>query len=517
MSDVHDSLEKGNLEERASKVSRCEILSTDVWNGLVNALPGYLISIVGGWLIAALDPVQYQVMVSFDLTKCSDYTALECFDSSKGTRVIAGVNAALFAGAIVGCLMNRYIAQIGRVVLLMSITAFVIPGSLLVGFAPDGMWELLVLGRFIAGVGVGLVCVSVPMYVGEVVPLRHRGAFLTAQWLLQGLGSLCAAVFGGLGLFPNPPGTDGYENTNFQQWWWRITQLVPAILSALTLLMLLLGGDETPYILIKQGKFEKARENIARINCKESVNFIDEEFAVTKRSVLKAIQQRSSGVGPVALMRDNREYVHALLVGMALGGLQNLSGARALFTSSNSLFVQAGLGVREATAATIGLLALNLLGNTIAIRPVDYWGRTTMLKLSFGGQAVACLIGASAYWTSPPGDSSAVVTITAIVAIFLFFFAYSVGVGPIPCMYLSEIFPANFKGFGMGLGAACNWTGIMIMSYVSLIASNEVIFTLFLAVSILGFLFTHFFVLETKGRSVFGSPFFKAPVEMERG
>eukprot|EP00127_Corallochytrium_limacisporum_P005092 Clim_evm47s198 gene=Clim_evmTU47s198 len=482
---------------------------------LLRAIPAYMVSFVGGWLISALDPVQTQLVVSFGLTSCDDLENLDCVTGKDADYKIAGTNSALFIGAVIGCLTCRFLAEKGRRFLLLMISALVIPGCLIAGFAPDGqiigstsMLWVVALGRLISGVGVGWVCVSVPLYVSEVVPNSVRGAFLTAQWLMQGVGGLAAVIFG-LGLRP-PPGDTGYENSLLDQWWWRLMILIPVPLSLISIFCLLFA-TETPYILLKRGKDKEAQTLLADINGSSGDDLI-KEFEITKASADRALKLKKDGGGaPLTLMRSNFEYVHALLVGMGLASLQNLSGARALTTSSSRLFTQAGLSPTVASYTTVAFLATNVLGNSISVFTMDKAGRKTNLIISFGGQAVFCLMAAMAYWIDPEASAT---TVIAVVALFLFFFSFAIGVGPIPCMYLSEIFPADFKGFGMGMGAACNWSGIAIMTFVSLVASNEFIFSLFFVISALGVLFVVFLVRETTGRSVYGSPYFKEPLEM---
>jgi len=138
-----------------------------------------------------------------------------------------------------------------------------------------------------------------------------------------------------------------------------------------------------------------------------------------------------------------------------------------------------------------------------------------MLALSFGSQAASSLIGAAAYWTT--GATSSAQGIVGTVSLFLFLFCYGLGVASIPCMYLAEIFPQQFKGFGMGCGAAANWAGIAAMTFVTLVASNALVFSLFFGISLGAALFVVMFVRETKGLSIYGSPYFKERVAMGKG
>ena len=100
-------------------------------------------------------------------------------------------------------------------------------------------------------------------------------------------------------------------------------------------------------------------------------------------------------------------------------------------------------------------------------------------------------------------------------------------------MYMAEIYPQNFKvrvsrtpdrprrppsspdltprgvarpqSFGMGCGAAANWAGIAAMTFVTLVASNALIFSLFVGISLGAALFVCLFVRETKFRNQLGN------------
>ena len=190
-----------------------------------------------------------------------------------------------------------------------------------------------------------------------------------------------------------------------------------------------------------------------------------------------------------------------------------------------------------------------------------------MLLASFGSQAASSLIGAAAYWAT--GAPSTTQGIVGTVSLFLFLFCY--GLGVVGCALLlsadakrrgradartahrrrpsractwprsilktsrccacfpnpwptsagpSDLTPrgvARPQSFGMGCGAAANWTGIAAMTFVTLVAGNALIFSLFFGISLGAVLFVGLFVRETKGRSIYGSPFFKDRVAMGKG
>jgi MFS transporter, SP family, sugar:H+ symporter len=111
---------------------------------------------------------------------------------------------------------------------------------------------LFVVGRLIAGLGVGIVSCLVPMYQSECSPKWIRGAVVSCyQWAIT-IGLLLAACANEGE--KDKPDASGYRIVISIQFIWA------AILA---------GGmaflPESPRYLVKKGKTEKARRNLARV------------------------------------------------------------------------------------------------------------------------------------------------------------------------------------------------------------------------------------------------------------
>lgn len=478
-------------------------------------LPAWLVAITGGWLVAELDIFEAQIVRTFALcgTHWNDLPS-DTPTCLEGKYKFAFIQLALFVGAVIGCLTCRYVTMIGRKFNLMLIAVMVIPGSLIAAAAPDGrywgsqnLWGLLVAGRFISGIGMGWVCVTIPMYIAEVSPNDWRGFFNTMQWSWQMFGSFLAGAFALLQRNPPGPGTD-YQDTYFDNMFWRLILLVPVFTSCVALVWLqFFTAEDVPFTLLLKGKNEKARDLMTRIH---GLQQAEKELEVLNAMVVEVRKKES----PFKYMRENYEYVHITLVVMAVGAFQNLSGARSLFTSVTGLFIRAGLDVHSAGFATVGVVFVSFLMTVFVSGIMDVYGRKTLLVTSFFFQASAAFIGAIGYWIF--GDSPTT-TILAIVSVYLFFVGYGIGVGPIPCMYMGEVFPLCYRGFGMGVGAACNWLAIAVMTLVTIVLPNETVFSLFFVISIIGGIIMILFMRETKNMSVNGSPYFKEGVAMGGG
>lgn len=317
--------------------------------------PAFIVAFTGGFLISALDSTQTQVQISFAF--CANGSTYNC---TQGEYNIAYIQTALFVGAIIGALLCRIIAERGRKLLLCSVSFAVIPGSILSGLTPDGSsfgavnaWYVLIIGRFISGIGMGFVCVSCPLFIGEVTPNAWRGNFNSLQFFMQSFGSFAAVV---LSLaVQHPPGDPQYSNSVFDQWWWRVLLLLPVLFSGISLLALSFI-HETPYVLVKRGEEDIAKTFLISVHG-DAVG--QQEFEATVFSVRQWQQHIREGTGtPFQLLtgENGGEYLYALLIGIALGGLQNLSGARSLLTSSSRIFAQAGFSSIDANYLTVGLI-----------------------------------------------------------------------------------------------------------------------------------------------------------------
>lgn len=111
---------------------------------------------------------------------------------------------------------------------------------------------LFVVGRVIAGLGVGLVSCLVPMYQSECSPKWIRGAVVACyQWAIT-IGLLLASCANEGE--KDKPDASGYRWVISIQFFWA------AILA---------GGmcflPESPRYLVKKGKTEKARANLGRV------------------------------------------------------------------------------------------------------------------------------------------------------------------------------------------------------------------------------------------------------------
>jgi hypothetical protein len=92
-----------------------------------------------------------------------------------------------------------------------------------------------------------------------------------------------------------------------------------------------------------------------------------------------------------------------------------------------------------------------------------------------------------------------------VVMIYLFVIGYSASWGPIPWVYVSEIFPTRLRSYGVALAAATQWLFNFAVTYMTPSAINHIGWKIFLMFGIFcaaNFVFVYFFIKETKGRTL---------------
>jgi len=105
---------------------------------------------------------------------------------------------------------------------------------------------------------------------------------------------------------------------------------------------------------------------------------------------------------------------------------------------------------------TVSLALFNLIGTTVVLKLVDFYGRRTLLL--FGSLTIAlilCIAGAITL-TQTTDLGEYIVVILILVYIFL----YSISFGPISWVYAAEI----MEDKGLSLFSSCNWIYLLIIS-----------------------------------------------------
>jgi sugar porter (SP) family MFS transporter len=398
-------------------------------------------------------------------------------------RVDFGLNAfqqgmmvsALPLAAIAGGLLSGRLADaLGRRATLMIAAAVFLVGTGLAVAAPG--YGALVVSRAIAGVGVGVVSSVVPLYLSEIAPVAVRGRLVTLQQLMITLGILVSYC---VDLVFTSSGS------------WRAMFAVGLAPAAL-LFVGMLRSPETPAWLDTRGETERARQVLCQV---ADADEAERQLADLRRA--RADQSRQ--VRASELLRSAARP--ALVVGLTLAAVQQLSGINAIVAYAPSIMEQAGLSGSGALRSAVLIGALNVAATIVSVRLVDRLGRRPLLLGSLAGMVVSLTVLGLLF----AGGLDSSTSWLALVALLLYIAAFAIGLGPIFWLLIAEIFPREARAAGAGVSTAMTWLGNFVVGLMFLPVASAIgegpTFWIFAGVSLLALVFVARCVPETKGRT----------------
>ena len=380
---------------------------------------------------------------------------------------------ALVAASVAGRITDRF----GRRSVLMAAAALFMVGAL-VAASISAVW-MLIVARFVLGLAIGMAAVAAPLYIAECAPLAIRGALVSTYQLAITVGILMSYL---TGLMIAGDGT------------WRVMfglGVVPGALFLIGLAFL----PESPRWLVLKGFTDKARAGLGQL--RGPGWDVDRELTEMVRTAKEEAGQR---VGYSALLEPSIRP--ALIVGVGLFFLQQLSGINAVIYYAPEIFSHAGFdSANTQMLATVGIGTVNVLTTIVAMFLIDRVGRRPLLVIGFLGTAFTMLV--IALGVVIPG---AVPSWVIIAMLLLYIASFAIAVGPLPHLLMSEIFPLRVRGPGMSMASLSNWgfNFLVVFAFPLMLAGPGLAFTftVFAVICLGGIAFTLTRVPETTGHSL---------------
>ncbi|XP_073122853.1 sugar transporter ERD6-like 6 isoform X2 [Henckelia pumila] len=361
-------------------------------------------------------------------------------------------------GAMVGAIASGQIAEyIGRKGSLMIASIPNIVGWLAISFAKDS--SFLFMGRLLAGFGVGIISYTVPVYIAEIAPQNMRGSLGAVNQLSVTIGIMLAYL---LGLFLP----------------WRMLAVI-GTLPCLILMPGLFFIPESPRWLAKMGMNEDFETSLQVLRGFETD--ISTEVNEIKRSVASSSKRTAIKFSEF----KRKRYWYPLMVGIGLLMLQQLSGINGVLFYSSSIFLSAGIS--SGKAATFGIGTIQVIVTGIATTLVDKAGRRILLLNIL------------------PENSHSVLEILALVGLVILVVGFSIGLGAIPWVIMSEILPVSIKSLAGSVATLANWLSATIVTLTAnllLTWSSGGTFTIYALTSAFTTAFVALWVPETKGKTL---------------
>ncbi|XP_042758444.1 sugar transporter ERD6-like 5 isoform X2 [Lactuca sativa] len=380
----------------------------------------------------------------------------------------------LTIGAMVGAVMSGKIAdQLGRRRTMGLSEMFCLLGWLAILYSKVS-W-LLDVGRLLIGYGIGVLSYVVPVYIAEITPQNLRGAFTTVNQLMICIG---VSVMWLIGTFIH----------------WRslaLIGIIPCMLQILGLLFI----PESPRWLAKIGLWKECEYALQQLRGENAD--ISEEAAEIRDYTETLDQISESGVFDLF----QPEYAKSLIIGVGLMVLQQFGGVNAIAFYANSIFISAGF---SSSIGSIAMVIVQVPFTLLGVLLMDVSGRRPLLMVSAAGTCLGCFLTGISFLLQDLQENKGVSPILALVGV-LVLRSFSLGMGGIPWVIMSEIFPINIKGSAGSLVTVVNWFGSWVVSYAFnflMKFSTEGTFFMFSSICCVTVLFVAKLVPETKGRTL---------------
>jgi sugar porter (SP) family MFS transporter len=398
-----------------------------------------------------------------------DFHGLTSFDKELLTSI-------LLIGALIGALAAGRIAdQVGRRPTVLGTAALFVAGVMLAAFSPS--YAVLVAARVVIGLAVGSASMVVPLYIGEVVPPRIRGAMVSFNQLAITSGILAAYLV--------DYGLASSEN-------WRLMFGLAAI-PAILMFTGMLFQRESPHWLVAQGREDEAREVLRRVRDEGG---IDAEIAE-----VRDLSARRSSFREVAAPAVR----HVMVIGVALAVFQQITGINTIIYYAPTLLSSAGLGNSAALLANVVNGAVNVAMTIVAIRLLDRVGRRPLLLGGTTGMAAGMIVVALTFAIGGSQLHGGTAYI-AIAGLLIYTGSFAIGLGPVFWLLISEIYPVKIRGQAMSVATMANWGAnfVVTISFLTLLSAigNAGTFFLFAGLSIVALAYFQRQVPETKNRSL---------------
>ncbi|OQV04609.1 hypothetical protein CLAIMM_09464 [Cladophialophora immunda] len=410
------------------------------------------------------------------------------------TNMIGALNGVNSAGAIAGCITQAWTSdkygrkrtmQIGSVILIVG-------GALCAGAVDMAMF---LVGRFVAGMGSGILACVVPIYQAEVSTPETRGAMVCVTGIMYAVGYALAGWLG-YACF-HMSATDPAA-----QFAWRF----PLAFQVVFPTILLAGSSLVPFSprwLLSQNRRQEALDVVKRLHRTpgdpEDVKARREFWLMEQQYEMDATMAR----GRFELFATPANRKRALMAAVLMWGNQFLG----IFVMTNyGVLIYASLGLSGSIPLLLNACwtTFTLIGNTWTALFIDRFGRRKFMLIGSCGCVVSviflCALTASFLNTTNEAGLRAAVFFIWFYIIWWCFF-----IDATQYVYVAEIFPNHLRPAGVALGLSAFYLASEVTLVAAPVALNKIGWRFYLVLivpSAVYIVIIYLFFPETKGRTL---------------
>ncbi len=384
------------------------------------------------------------------------------------------------SSALIGCMIGAGLAgtlsdHFGRKKVLLLSGIFFTVSAVFCGMAVTV--SHLVYARILGGMGIGIASIISPLYIAEISPPRIRGRLVALQQLTIVLGILAAFFTNSMVLHTSL--------ADPAKWRWMFAiGAFPAII----FLFLLIPVPESPRWLTQRGRQKEARSIIVRVSGE----------AEADREMEQIVQALAEEEGTIwELFKPGIRK--AMIVGIVLAVLQQITGINAIMYYAPEIFKHAGMGASAAFNDTIWIGLTNVFFTLVSMTLVDRLGRKPLLVLGAGSMGIMLLLVGLAFHLEKTG-------FWLLPLVLAYVGSFSVSMGVVVWVLIAEIFPNRIRGRAMAVAIVALWGACYLVSQTFPVMVEKLggamTFWTYGIMCVVTILFSLLFAPETKGRSL---------------
>ncbi|KAJ5698714.1 Major facilitator-type transporter ecdD [Penicillium macrosclerotiorum] len=396
--------------------------------GLFVAFGGVLFGYDTGTISGILAMKKWREMFSTGYINPADH--LPDVTSSQSSMIVSLLSAGTFFGALGAAPIADYFGR--RMAMILN--TFVFCFGVILQTASVSI-PLFVAGRFFAGLGVGLLSATIPLYQSETAPKWIRGTIVGAYQLAITFGLLLAAIVNNS--TKDRMDTGCYRIPVAVQFAWAIILVAGMIIL-----------PETPRFLVKKDRHEDAAKALARLRRID----VNDSAIIEELAEIQANHEFELRLGKATYLEIMRGSIgKRLATGCAVQALQQLAGVNFIFYYGTTFFQNSG--IQNSFVITLITNIINVVSTFPGLYMVEKWGRRPLLMFGAVGMCVSQLIVAIVGTATSSTVANKV--LIAFVCVYIFFFASSWG--PVAWVVTGELFPLKARAKCLSITTATNW------------------------------------------------------------
>ncbi|KAI0165126.1 putative MFS monosaccharide transporter [Hypoxylon sp. FL1284] len=399
------------------------------------------------------------------------------------------VVAVYIAGEAVGALSQTFIGdKLGRIRFMQLLCAVVTVGTAIQTASVNiGMF---LAGRAIAGVAVGGMVATVPIYLTEISAPDRRG-------LIGGISG-CGIAFGTM--LSNWVGF-ACSYAPYGQTQWRLPLAIQIPWGLVMFAGLATFMPDSPRQLLRNGKADAARREFARV--RRDLTSRDEvaaEFALMRAQIEFELAREVRSYREVFTLFGRRAFVSIVVQTMT-----SLTGINVIQYYQTTLYKSLGIGPETilALAGVYGTVAF--VANVVTTRFLtDQWGRRNMILAGCVGLVLIMIYSAVMQREFQYSDNR-VGKGFAVLGIYLYVAWYYAMINSTTWLYGAEVLPIALRSKVMGLAAAGHFIVNVAVTEAgpSAFANiGENYYYVFVGCTVVFFLLAYFFFPETRRKTL---------------